>query len=34
MQPPKIWSSEKIYEIVKDYPKIHETGMQTEIPRK
>ena len=34
MQPPTIWSGEEIYEMVKDYPKIHETGVQTEIPGK
>ena len=33
-QPPTIWSSEDIYELVKDYPKIYETGEQTEIEGK
>ena len=34
MQALKIWTSEEIYDIVKDYPKIHDTGEQTEIPGK
>jgi len=34
LKPPKVWSGEEIYEIVRDYPKIHETGVQTEIPGK
>ena len=25
MLPPEVWTSEEVYEIVKDYPKIHET---------
>ena len=34
MLPPKVWTSEEIYEIVSEDPKIHENGEQVEIPDK
>ena len=34
LEPPNIMSSEQVYEIVQDYPKMHEIGRDPKIPGK